>query len=202
MDFVKGRAQNPRMDKEKRRYSGQSFEDRQAERRDKLIHAAVIVAGKVGLDGASVAAICVEAGLTARYFYESFPTREAIFVEAYRAVQNELLTRITATPGSGEAAKRALTGFYLAIRERQDLARVFLIDLDDHGGAMRMASFEGANKLSKVFGLKATHPLMVAGIIGALVDIAKRWIESDFAEPVEKVVAIALPFTRVKSFGL
>src|SRR5665213_3004355 len=68
MDFVKGRAQNPRMDKEKRRYSGQSFEDRQAERRDKLIHAAVIVAGKVGLDGASVAAICVEAGLTARYF--------------------------------------------------------------------------------------------------------------------------------------
>jgi len=184
------------MKQEKRRYSGQSFEDRQAERRDKLIHAAVQVAGRVGLDGASVAAICAEAGLTARYFYESFPTREAIFVEAYRAVQNELLARITAAPGTD--AKRALTGFYEAIRERQDLARVFLIDLDDHGGAMRMASFEGANKLSKAFGLKATHPLMVAGIIGGLVDIAKRWIESDFAEPVEKVVAIALPFTRLK----
>jgi AcrR family transcriptional regulator len=196
MDFVKGRGQNPRMKQEKRRYSGQSFEDRQAERRDKLIHAAVQVAGRVGLDGASVAAICAEAGLTARYFYESFPTREAIFVEAYRAVQNELLTRITAAPGGD--AKRALTGFYEAIRERQDLARVFLIDLEDHDGAMRMASFEGANKLSKAFGLKATHPLMVAGIIGGLVDIAKRWIESDFAEPVEKVVAIALPFTRLK----
>ena len=182
---------------EKRRYSGQSFEDRQAERRDKLIHAAVMVAGKVGLEATSVAAICAEAGLTARYFYESFPTREAIFVEAYRAVQNELLTRITATPGP-DAAKRALAGFYAAIRERQDLARVFLIDLEDHDGAMRMASFEGANKLSKAFGLKATHPLMVAGIIGALVDIAKRWIESDFAEPLEKVVDIALPFTKVK----
>ena len=198
MDFVKGWGQNPVMEKEKRRYSGQSFEDRQAERRDKLIEAAVTVAGRVGLDGASVAAICAEAGLTARYFYESFPTREAIFVEAYRAVQNELLAHIAATPGPGDAARRALTGFYTAIQERQDLARVFLIDLDDHGGAMRMASFEGANKLSKAFGLKATHPLMIAGIIGGLVDIAKRWIESDFAEPLEKVVAIALPFTRLK----
>ena len=197
MDFVKGRGQNPRMKQEKRRYSGQSFEDRQAERREKLVQAAVQVAGRVGLDGASVAAICAEAGLTARYFYESFPTREAIFVEAYRAVQNELLHRITEGKGQGDP-KRALTGFYNAIRERQDLARVFLIDLEDHDGAMRMASFEGANKLSKAFGLKATHPLMVAGIIGGLVDIAKRWIESDFAEPVEKVVAIALPFTRLK----
>ena len=111
-------------------------------------------------------------------------------------MQNELLTRITDGKGHSDA-KRALTGFYNAIRERKDLARVFLIDLDDAGGAMRMASFEGANKLSKAFGLKAAHPLMVAGIIGGLVDIAKRWIESDFAEPVEKVVEIALPFTRI-----
>jgi hypothetical protein len=34
-------------------------------------------------------------------------------------------------------------------------------------------------------------------MIGGIVDIAKRWIESDFAEPVEKVVEIALPFTRI-----
>jgi AcrR family transcriptional regulator len=183
---------------EKRRYSGQSFEDRQAERREKLIHAAVVVAGRVGLEGASVAAVCAEAGLTARYFYESFPTREAIFVEAYRAVQDELLSRIGGGKGQAADPRRALTGFFEAIRERQDLARVFLIDLDDATGAMRMASFEGANKLSKAFGLKATHPLMQAGIVGGLVDIAKRWIESDFAEPVEKVVDIALPFTRLK----
>ena len=184
---------------EKRRYSGQSFEDRLTERRQKLILAAVMVAGRVGLEAASVAAICAEAGLTARYFYESFPTREAIFVEAYRAVQNEVLTRIgAASAAGGDPARRALAGFFTAIQSRPDLARVFLIDLDDHGGAMRLASFEGAGKLRKAFGLKATHPLMQAGIIGAIVDIAKRWIESDFAEPVEKVVEIALPFARIK----
>jgi AcrR family transcriptional regulator len=183
---------------EKRRYSGQSFADRHAERRDRLVTAAAMVASRSGFDGTSVAAICAEAGLTARYFYESFPSREAIFVEAYRAVQNELLNRIQAAPSAGETTKRALTGFFTALQGNPKLARVFLIDLDDHGGAMRMASFEGAQKLSKAFGLKATHPLMVAGIVGGIVDIAKRWIESDFTEPLEKVVEIALPFTKIK----
>jgi AcrR family transcriptional regulator len=186
------------MEKEKRRYSGQSFEDRLADRRGRLIRAAAMVAGRVGLEATSVAAICAEAGLTARYFYESFPSREAIFVEAYRAVQDELLTRMIAAPAAGDTTKRALTGFFTALQSQPGMARVFLIDLDDHGGAMRMASFEGANKLSKAFGVNPGHPLMMAGIIGAIVDIAKRWIESDFAEPVEKVVEIALPFTRVK----
>ena len=186
------------MEKEKRRYSGQSFEDRLAERRERLVRAAAMVAGRVGLDATSVAAICAEAGLTARYFYESFPTREAIFVEAYREVQNELLNRMTAAPGAGDT-RRALTAFFTAIQSQPGIARVFLIDLDDHGGAMRMASFEGANKLAKAFGLKPSHPLMMAGMIGAIVDIAKRWIESDFTEPVEKVVEIALPFTKVKT---
>jgi AcrR family transcriptional regulator len=184
---------------EKRRYSGQSFENRHAERRERLIRAAVQVAGRAGLERASVAAICAEAGLTARYFYESFPTHEAIFVEAYRAVQGELFAHMAEARGPGDAARRALTGFFTAIRSRPELARVFLVDLQDQSGALRIASFEGASKLSKSFGLKATHPLMVAGIIGAIVDIAKRWIESDFAEPVENVVEIARPFTKLKA---
>src|SRR3984885_4520719 len=97
---------------EKRRYSGQSFEDRQAERRARLVKAAAVVAARHGLEGTSVAAICAEAGLTARYFYESFPGREAIFVEAYRAVQDELLARMQAAPATGDATKRALLGFF------------------------------------------------------------------------------------------
>src|SRR5665213_2155532 len=101
---------------EKRRYSGQSFADRHAERRDKLVKAAAMVASRSGFDGTSVAAICAEAGLTARYFYESFPSREAIFVEAYRGVQNELLNRLQAAPSGGDTTKRALTGFFSAIK--------------------------------------------------------------------------------------
>ncbi|MGH6872554.1 MAG: TetR/AcrR family transcriptional regulator [Rhizomicrobium sp.] len=186
------------MKKEKRRYSGQSFADRQADRRTRLVRGALHVAGRLGLEGASVAAICAQAGLTARYFYESFPNREAIFVEAYRAAQEEALARMAEARDRKDPARGALRGFFTALQSNPGLARVFLIDLDDHAGAMRIASFDGTAKFGKAFGLKADHPLMVAGIIGGIVDIGKRWIESEFAEPVEKVVEIALPFTRLK----
>lgn len=183
---------------EKRRYSGQSFEDRQAERRARLIQAALEVAGRTGLEGASVAAICAEADLTARYFYESFPSREAIFVEAYRLAQDRLLGFMSASPGR-DSAKSALTAFFTALQEHPHAARVFLVDLDDHGLAMKVASHEGGKKLAKAFGVKAKHPLQLAGIVGGIVDIAKRWIESEFEEPVETVVQIALPFTQIAS---
>jgi AcrR family transcriptional regulator len=186
------------MEPEKRRYSGQSFADRQSERRERLVRAALEVAGRFGLEGTSVAAICAEAGLTARYFYESYPSREAIFVDAYRMAQEMLLGRMEGVKVGRDTAKNALTGFFAAIFANPGLARVFLVDLDDHGPAMKSASQEGSAKLAMAFALKAKHPLMVAGVVGAVVDVAKRWIESDFAEPVEIVVEIALPFTRMK----
>jgi AcrR family transcriptional regulator len=197
MDFVKDGGQNDPMEKQKRRYSGQSFADRQSERRARLVRAALAIAGRFGLEGTSVAAICAEAGLTPRYFYESFPNREAIFLEAYRLAQEELLSHIDGAKDRADPVRGALTGFYTALYTHPGLARVFLVDLDDHGDDMKAASQEGAKKLTEAFALKARHPLLIAGIIGAVVDVAKRWIESEFAEPVENVVEIALPFTRV-----
>jgi AcrR family transcriptional regulator len=185
------------MEKQKRRYSGQSFADRQSDRRARLVRATLDVAGRFGLEGTSVAAICAEAGLTARYFYESFPNRDAIFVEAYRLAQEELLSSIDDAKDRRDPVRGALTGFYTALYTHPGLARVFLVDLDDHGNDMKTVSDEGVKKLTKAFALKGRHPLLIAGIIGAVVDVAKRWIESEFAEPVEKVVEIALPFTRV-----
>jgi len=187
------------MEKQKRRYSGQSFADRQSDRRARLVRAALQVAGRFGLEGTSVAAICAEAGLTARYFYESFPNRDAIFVEAYRLAQEELLSHVDAAKDRADPVRSALTGFYTALYTHPGLARVFLVDLNDHGNDMKAVSQEAAKKLAKAFALEGRHPLVIAGALGAVVDVAKRWIESDFAEHVEAVVEIALPFTRVGS---
>ncbi|MEJ0043808.1 MAG: TetR/AcrR family transcriptional regulator [Rhizomicrobium sp.] len=94
------------MEKEKRRYGGASFKDRQSERRDRLVHAAIAVFSRTGREGATVAAICAEAGLTARYFYESFPNREALYLEAYREVQRELLAELARWADPGDPGAR------------------------------------------------------------------------------------------------
>jgi AcrR family transcriptional regulator len=185
------------MEKEKRRYSGQSFEDRQEGRRARLVRAALEVAGRFGLEGTSVAAICAEAGLTARYFYESFPSRDAIFVEAYRMAQDELLADIAELADAKDPVASALTGFFSVLKSHPGAARVFLLDLDDHGPAMKAASREGAEKFAALFAPKVRDGLVLAGILGAIIQIAKGWIAGGFAEPVARVVATAVVFTRV-----
>jgi len=187
--------------KERRRYAGASFADRQTERRERLVLAAIAVFGRSGREGATVAAICAEAGLTARYFYESFPNRDALFLEAYRLIQAELLADIERARDAADPVRGALTGFYAALAEHPGLARVFLLDPHGREAAMQAAGRETATRLVKLFAPKVQTHLAAAGMLGAVIDIARRWIESDFAEPVEAVVAIALPFAQAAALG-
>src|SRR5215212_7841707 len=61
-----------------RRWRGRSASERTAERRERLIAAALEVFGTRGYSSSTVRDVCREAGLTERYFYESFRNREAL----------------------------------------------------------------------------------------------------------------------------
>jgi len=184
------------MEKEKRRYGGASFADRQTERRERLILAAIDVFGRSGREGATVAAICAEAGLTARYFYESFPNRDALFLEAFRAVQRELLARLDQGIDPADPVKSALTGFFAALAEHPGPARVFLLDPHGREAEMQAAGQEAAARLGQLFAPGVTAKLALSGMLGAIIQIARSWIASGFAEPVTTVVATALPFAK------
>lgn len=182
------------MEKEKRRYGGASFEDRQSQRRDRLVRAAIDVFARAGRDGATVAAICAEAGLTARYFYESFPNRDALYLAAFRAVQDELLTQLALAIDSKDPVRSALTGFFAALATHPGPARVFLLDPQGRVGEMQAAGRDAGMRLAQMFAPGLTSPLALAGMLGAIIQIARNWIASDFEEPVAQVVATALPF--------
>ena len=61
-----------------RPYGGLAMEERVAARRARFIEAGVELFGTQGFRGATVRGVCAAAGLTDRYFYESFPTLEAL----------------------------------------------------------------------------------------------------------------------------
>jgi len=65
-----------------RPYKGVSAEERRAERRARLIQACLEVVGAEGILGTSAERVCAEAQLTKRYFYESFPDRDALLLAA------------------------------------------------------------------------------------------------------------------------
>ena len=77
-----------------RSYRGQSQEQRRAERRARLIEGAIAVYGERGYHQATVKAVCEAAGLTERYFYESFANSEALLIDSYNTVTYGVLGEI------------------------------------------------------------------------------------------------------------
>ncbi|MFC5064444.1 TetR/AcrR family transcriptional regulator [Actinomycetospora atypica] len=62
---------------------GTSAEDRVADRRQRLVEAALDVVGERGVADFTMTAVCRAAGLTERYFYENFARREDLLVALF-----------------------------------------------------------------------------------------------------------------------
>ena len=195
-----------------RLYGGMDAEERRAERRLKLINAAVEVYGDVGYRGATVKAICEAAELTERYFYESFANSEALLIAAYTHVvghlHDDMATAAAAAGGDAEARLRAaLTLYFTRLKEHPKPARVFLLEISGISPAVDAVKHEALRTFSEILALPAGDPkqsdktsstaLLSAGMVGAVIAIALRWVSKQYPQPVADVVAIAAGFCRV-----
>ena len=79
-----------------RSYGGKSAEERAEDRRLRLVEATITVLAEHG-GATTMTAICAEAGLTERYFYESFAHRDDALLAALDAVCEEIAARALAT---------------------------------------------------------------------------------------------------------
>ena len=75
----------------------------------RLMRAAYEVFAEVGLDGASVEAICERAGYTRGAFYSNFSTKEELFFELVRAVTDRKLEAVSERVDGLRAQDAALT---------------------------------------------------------------------------------------------
>jgi AcrR family transcriptional regulator len=73
--------QHLRVLEDSRPYGGRTGRERQIQRRARLREACLDLVGTSGVAGVSLNGVCVTAGLTKRYFYESYPSREALLAE-------------------------------------------------------------------------------------------------------------------------
>lgn len=117
-----------------RRYSGMDAAERTRARRAAILGAALELFGTAGFAATSVKQICVAAGLTERYFYESFRDRHAALAGVYGEIVAELRlstqAAIDAADGDiGTAAHDGLSAFvgYLTADPRR--ARIVLIEV-------------------------------------------------------------------------
>jgi AcrR family transcriptional regulator len=79
-----------------RPYRGVAADDRVASRREALIDAALEVFAEEGWAALSARKVCEQAGLTRRYFYESFDDIDALIGAAFDRVTGEVRTTVRA----------------------------------------------------------------------------------------------------------
>lgn len=79
---------------EQRIYAGVDLKTRQAERKQRFIEAGIKIIGTTGYHSATLRALCREAGLTERYFYESFDNTETLFLAILDYLTLDFKTRL------------------------------------------------------------------------------------------------------------
>ena len=152
------------------RWSGVPLQDRQTLRRDELIAAGVDVLG--GADGGAltVRGVCRAAGLTERYFYESFGDRDDFVRAVYDHVCSTAMTTLTSSTTPRDAVER----FVALMVDDPVRGRVLLIAPErepvlTRSGAEWMPSFIELiqHKLTRITD-SAVQAMVATGLVGAL----------------------------------
>jgi AcrR family transcriptional regulator len=106
-----------------RSYGGKSAAERTQERRARLVDATIALLAAHGEAGTTMTAICAQAGLTERYFYESFPQREDALLAALDHVCDRIariaLGAVGETPGSPEERVHAVMSAFVGLVSRE-----------------------------------------------------------------------------------
>lgn len=186
-----------------RPYRGVPQDERRAQRRSQLIAAAAAVYGERGYRQSTVKAVCEAAGLTERYFYESFANSEELLIAAFNAVTYGVLGEITEAArqaGRSRAARaRAMLHTYFAALQRDPhSARVFLVEIRGVSRAVDKAFDSALRAIGEQVGPfivppgVPADPLLEAGIVGGVIHIALRWIEDGYTPDIEIVTDSAM----------
>lgn len=198
-------ASSPTPSANRRRYGGVLPEERQRQRRDKLIDGAIEVFGTKGFHASTVREVCVAAHLTERYFYESFKGLPELFIGVYSHLRQQLMDFTLATLDRGETDALALLDqslrvFLAFIRDDPRRGRIMLVDALGIDSEVARLSGETARDYADLLKLHlaAMLPpamrddinldLLADGMIGLNVLLAARWMQDGFDTPIDKVV--------------
>ncbi|MBJ6123738.1 TetR/AcrR family transcriptional regulator [Sphingomonas mollis] len=193
-----------------RRWTGRTQEDRRAERRELLIVSATRLYGSLGFRNTGVRAVCRDAGLTERYFYESFANSEALLLAAFDRVVSALRDQIMRADASDEPrddrVRRLLRAYFGALAANPTAARVFLVEIVGVDAEIDRAFEASLFALSEPFvtvfdpehrGPLSTDLLLRRGVSGGLLHIALAWGAEGYARPIEQVIETALVLCRL-----
>ena len=181
-----------------RKVGGKTGEERRAERWRRLVQAGVAVYGERGYRNATVKAVCDAAGLTERYFYESFSNSEDLLCACFQEAADKLLIQVrrAGLQSGGAPLDRVRAGVleYLSHLQAEPAAsRVFLIEMSSVSGRADALVSAGLDRFAALLvdflnsgpgRLREPPQLLLRGAIGGGLHVAQAWTASGYAEPI------------------
>lgn len=172
------------------RWSGVPLQDRQALRRDELIAAGVQLLGGKSGPAVTVRAVCREAGLTERYFYESFADRD----QFVRAVYDDVCTRAMSALMSATTPREAVEQFVALMVDDPVRGRVLLLapgvePVLVQSGAEWMPSFIDLlqRKLTQI-GDPVRQKMIATSLIGGLTALFTAYLDGRLTASREQFI--------------
>lgn len=181
---------------------------RQRVRRECLLEAGVALLGDEERPGVTVRGVCRRAGLTERYFYESFSDRGAFVRAVHRDVGERAHEAVAAAVRAhpAELARAAVEAFVQLLVDRPEMGRVLLIApltdpaLSEQGQAL-VPGFVTLvrDQLSEVADPQRKE-MTALGVVGALTTLFVAYLAGTLTVPrdrlVEHCVALVLDANR------
>jgi len=115
-----------------RSYGGKTARERAEDRRLRLVEATIAVLGEQGEAHTTMTAICAHAGLTERYFYESFAHRDEALLAALDLVSEEIAADarrvVERAPGPpAERVHAVMSSFVAWVGEQPERGKVAVV---------------------------------------------------------------------------
>lgn len=168
-------------------YSGQGPSQRALERHGRLINAGIELFGTVGYPATKIKMLCQSAGLSERYFYESFGSREDLLASVYDHLAGQLLEQTnSAVHMRGASLQEAVRGGMAAVvnfmLDDPRHAQIILVEIvgvsakfeDQRHRSIRQFSAESQRLL-----------LLLAGVDPVEAEPATKNVDHPLAEAVE-----------------
>jgi AcrR family transcriptional regulator len=176
-----------------RPYRGVSAGERRRRRRAALVEAALDALAADGMSGLTMTAVCVRAGLTERYFYESFRTRDdlldALFETCLGDIDEAMFSALAAAPPDLLERCRGAAGAMIAVlTDDPRIARLFVEAIGSPALSQRrseavsahaMLLAEQMRELRGLDGERYQAPLRLATLVlmGGVAEAILHWLE-------------------------
>ena len=193
---------------EGRPWRGQSPQERRDGRRRRLLDAALELFGTIGYAATSLTALCADAGVSPRHFYELYPGREQLMADLYDEIvlETAALVRQAHAAAPLTAEDRISAGLRAAIAHQTDdprRARILQLEaigvspwLEQHRRgviAMFAEATDEQYRLLVADGQMVDRPFrqVSTALIGAFDELLVHWLLTEPRTPPQDLLPVA-----------